>query len=138
MLVTGSSQSSRLSLLSSQRTLKIWEKDATENSFCSQIWYYFQFHISLCPNELIKHLFLFVFVSRVRLIALCCLSLFVVLFVLFPTWLLTQHFNKQGFNNNYYIVFINDLCSVIKYSIYLRFACIKTIYSTISSDESDI
>jgi hypothetical protein len=76
-----------------------------------------------------------VFVSRVRLIALCCLSSFVVLFVLFPTWLLTQHFNKQGFNNNYYIVFINDLCSVIKYSVYLRFAWIKIFYSTISSDD---
>jgi hypothetical protein len=76
-----------------------------------------------------------VFVSRVRLIALCCLSLFVVLFVLFSTWLLTQHFNKQGFNNNYYVVFINHFCSVIKYAIYLRFACIKIFHLTSSSDD---
>ena len=50
------------------------------------------------------------------LIVLCCLSLFVVLFMLFATSLLTQHFNKQGFNN-YCIVFINDLCSLIKHFI---------------------
>lgn len=79
--------------------------------------------------------FLFVFVLRVRLIFLCCLYLFVVLFALFVTWLLTQHFNKQGFNNNYCIIFINDPCSAIKYFIYLRFACIKIYHSINSFDD---
>ena len=79
--------------------------------------------------------FLFVFVLRVRLIFLCCLYLFIVLFTLFATWLLTQHFNKQGINNDYYIVFINEPCSVIKYFIYLRFACIKIYHSINSSDD---
>lgn len=94
LLAAGNSPSSRLSLFRRRGHSKYEGKDAAENSFCSQIWYYFQFHILMCPNEL-NISFLFVFVSRVRLIVFCCLSLFVVLFTLFATWLLTQHFNKN-------------------------------------------